>query len=113
MKILAKILASRMQTVLSQLIGLDQTRFIPCRETRDNTNKLINIMHYAKHKKIPFMLLSTDAEKAFDRVNWTYMFSCLEKFGFGERLCQWIKSLYSGPIAKIRVNRILYDYITI
>ncbi|KAM8971961.1 follistatin-related protein 4-like [Pelodytes ibericus] len=40
---------------------------IPGYEARDNTTKIINLIHYAQTSNTPSLLLSTDAEKAFDR----------------------------------------------
>ncbi|KAM8960427.1 cytochrome P450 2K1-like [Pelodytes ibericus] len=54
-------------------------------------------------------LLSTDAEKAFDRLDWTYMLEVLRYMGFGPNMLQWVSSLYSRPSAKIRVNGALSD----
>ena len=42
------------------------------------------------------MILFLDFEKAFDSVNWTFMFSVLEKFNFGEYFRKWIKILYTN-----------------
>ena len=50
------------------------------------------------------MLLSLDAEKAFDRVNWQYLERTLGKMGFHPDFIKWIGVLYSGPISKVRVN---------
>lgn len=50
------------------------------------------------------MLLSLDAEKAFDRVDWQYLKHTLEKMGFHRDFIKWISVLYSGPTSKVRVN---------
>lgn len=50
-KLFAKILSHRIQASLSILIHLEHVGFIPGRENRDNTNKLINLLYWAKNIK--------------------------------------------------------------
>ena len=41
--------------------------------------------------KVKGYLLTTDIEKAFDWLNYTFLISALEKFGFGKTFIDWIK----------------------
>ena len=52
------------------------------------------------------MVISMDAEKAFDRVETSYLFSTLKKFGFGQTYISWIQLLYSAPVASVTTNSI-------
>lgn len=109
LKIFMKILSTRIQTYLPSLIHLDQVGFVPTREARDNTIKVLNILHVVNQNKTPCIFLSMDAEKAFDRVNWNFMTSVLRHIGLGGRMLNWISSVYADPTARVRVNGVLSD----
>lgn len=53
------------------------------------------------------IIVSLDAEKAFDKVNWNFLFAALEKFGFGKSFIHWIRTLYSTPKASVITNDII------
>lgn len=105
-KIFAKVLANRLKLVLPTVIHTDQTSFITGREARDNSNRAIQLIHWANLQRpsAPCLLLSTDTEKAFDRVDWAYLQVVLSRLGLGNNLLRWIGSLYSSPEARVKVN---------
>uniref|UniRef100_A0A8C5PW08 Reverse transcriptase domain-containing protein n=1 Tax=Leptobrachium leishanense TaxID=445787 RepID=A0A8C5PW08_9ANUR len=106
LKIFAAALARRLQPVLPSLVRKDQVGFIPAREARDGTIRTLNVMQRARLSETPMLLLSTDAEKAFDRVSWPFMFATLRAMNLPLKFITWIASLYSAPNAKVRVNGI-------
>ena len=63
-KILAKVLASRLQQALSALISTDQTGFMAGRNSSSNTRRLLNIIG-SPNPVLPEVVISLDAEKAF------------------------------------------------
>lgn len=104
LKLFAKILSNRLILHIPRLIHLDQVGFVLRREARDNTIRVLNLIHKARQTGKSFLLLSTDAEKAFDRVSGHFMRATLEYIGLGPNMFNWISSLYSKPMAVVRVN---------
>lgn len=53
------------------------------------------------------MIVSLDAEKTFDSVEWDYLWSVLWRFGFGPTFISWLQMLYSDLTARVRTNGLL------
>lgn len=68
-KLFAKVLAEKMKIIMNDIVQADQVGFIPGREGRDNGIRTLLAVQKIKDSKAPGLLLSINAEKAFDRVD--------------------------------------------
>lgn len=112
-KILAKILALRLESVLQDIISSDQTGFMKNRHSFSNIRRLLNILLSPAPVETSEVVVSLDAEKAFDRVEWGYLFDVLNRFGMGSKYISWIKLLYTSPKASVNTNGMSSQYFTL
>ena len=94
-KILAKVIAKRIESVLPKLIHPDQTGFIKGRYIGQNVRLPEDILEYTDIKKMLGILLFIDFEKAFDTIEWSFIQKVLKRFNFGQVIRRWISVLYS------------------
>ena len=108
-KILAKALSTRLGKVLAHIVADDQTCGVPGRTILNNVFILRDLVVICKQKNIPAAIISIHQMKAFDRVNWAFMYKALQAFGFQETFVKWLKLLYSGAKSIVKVNGFLSD----
>ncbi|CAL5344867.1 unnamed protein product [Camellia sinensis] len=103
-KILSKVLSCRLSKVLPEIISEAQSAFLRGRNILDGVliaNEVVDGWKKAKRKGV---ILKLDFEKAFDSVNWEFLFSLLSRFGFGDRWIAWIKECVSTARLSVLVN---------
>nr|GEW81155.1 protein ALP1-like [Tanacetum cinerariifolium] len=95
-KVIAKVLANRLVTVLDDIVDEIQSAFVTDRQILDGPFILNEIVHWCKNKKKQSMIFKVDFEKAYDSVRWNFIDDILRRFRFGEKLYKWIQSFTYG-----------------
>ena len=103
-KIISKVLTLRLSKVLEYIVNPDQTCSVPGRSILSNVTLLRDIIDFIQETDECAILVSLDQEKAFDRVDRTFLLQLLEVYGFGPDFCRWLTTLYDDAFMQIIIN---------
>lgn len=103
-KLLSKILANRLRVVMPRLISCHQTAFIQGRQITDNFVATREILQHIASTKGSAVFLRIDFEKAFDSIDWTFLFKVMTTRGFPTKWMLWMKELLTTATSRIMIN---------
>ena len=102
-KIYAKLLAIRLQPFLKYIIHNTQTGFLQDRSILDNIILFWVVVAISQERKEDLAISLLDFEKAYDRVDWSFLRGTMEKLGFPSQLLTAISTLYNLATSKVLV----------
>nr|GEW30760.1 RNA-directed DNA polymerase, eukaryota [Tanacetum cinerariifolium] len=103
-KVVAKVLATRLSSIIPALISDVQTAFLPNRQILDGPFIINELLSWCKHKKQQAMMFKIDFAKAYDSIRWDYLDDVLRAFGFGSKWCSWISGCLHSGMASVLLN---------
>ncbi|KAL0285690.1 UNVERIFIED_CONTAM: hypothetical protein Sangu_2767500, partial [Sesamum angustifolium] len=102
-KIISKFLYNKLS--LSELISPSQSDFVLGRLIGDN---ILMVQEMAHHLDIRYskgnLVIELDMSKAYDRVNWNFLLTVMQKMGFPHRILTLIKHVIQNCLFTILIN---------
>ena len=89
---------------MDRLITENQNAFVGGRQILDASLVANECVDGHLRSKEPEVLCKLDIEKAHDHISWDFLLYLLERLGFGEKWCRWIKSCISSVKLYVLVN---------
>ena len=96
MKIISKVLSTRIENVLPFLISSNQRAYVKNRFISESGRVISDILEISNSLALEGFLVAVDIEKAFDSVNHCFLLQILRKFGFGIDFVSWIKTILNN-----------------
>jgi hypothetical protein len=104
-KLISKIIADRLASVMPAITSIQQRGFIKGRSIKDCiclTSEAINVLQ--KRSFGGNLAIKVDIAKAFDTIQWSFLLRVLKAFGFNQKFCQWIHSILQSAKMSIAIN---------
>ena len=79
----------------------------------ETIRSIFDIMDFSVNENIPGLLLFIDFERAFDSVEWNFLYESLEMFNFGADLLRWVKTFYNNIQSCIMNNGTASNFFTL
>ncbi|KAL5553218.1 hypothetical protein UlMin_040619 [Ulmus minor] len=104
--VITKLLVDRIKPLLQDLICPTQGAFISGRSIHDTSIIIQEVIHSMKKKsgQEGYVAMKIDLQKAYDRLNWKFLFAVLKAFGFHDRWIGWVRSCVSSVSMNLLLN---------
>jgi hypothetical protein len=103
-KILTKILTSRLHKQIINLVDIDQTGFIRGRSITENFVYAMELVQCCHKRRKPTMVVKLDFAKAFDTMCWEALDVVLQARGFNQHWRRWMRQILQSSKSAVLVN---------
>ena len=103
-KIIAAVLAARVQKVIGTIVNGNQTGYVKGRLAACNVRLTKDVIEYLMKSDKTGAIMLADFTKAFDVLDIEFLKLCLERFNFGESFRKWISILYTDISSSVLIN---------
>lgn len=103
-KLLSKVPANRLKLVLPSLILVHQSNFLKGRQILDSVFIANELTNSLKLGKLEGLVIKLDFEKAFDSIDWPFLFQCLLRMNFGTKWIKWLNQIFESSRMSVLIN---------
>ncbi|XP_057418021.1 uncharacterized protein LOC130712200 [Lotus japonicus] len=110
LKVLSRIMVTRLKEDLSSIISPNQSAFVAGRVIQDNiavAQEAFHLIQKAGANSNGFMAIKVDMSKAYDRLEWSFLERALKSYGFHPMWIARVMTLVRGATYKLKVNGFL------
>ena len=110
-KAISKMLVQRLKPMLTDLILPNQTAFVQGRLLVENTVLAAEVVNgYHRNKGAKRIAIKVDIAKAFDTINWNFIFTCLYSIGLPGLYIRWLQACVCTPSFTVGYNGTVQGY---
>ena len=104
-KLFALVFARRLKRNLAEIINETQTGFMANRHISNNIRLVLDLLDYSEYVESQALIVFLDFYKAFDTVEYPFIYKALNLFGFGESFISVVKMLYKDINSNVLIYR--------
>ncbi|GJX94035.1 putative RNA-directed DNA polymerase, eukaryota, reverse transcriptase zinc-binding domain protein [Tanacetum coccineum] len=103
-KVIAKVLANRLQKVVHSVVSEVQTAYVKGRQIIDGPLTVNKIISWASKRNERLFLFKVDFEKEFDSLDWNFLDNVMQQMGFSHNWRKWIRGCLTSSFSSVIVN---------